>query len=329
MNAVQQSLRGFAITLAIVWTLLCIAALLYSHDKDIPQWVVAAALPAFLLEAGCYIATGFIAVRNRLEKLSRPALVAIFVATAVIPYAIYSVGTGVFSFRSMVIIGAMAATPPLWYMIFGPRALADVAFLVLMALPKLLDTFEPLYADPVPRLRIHILGLVMWYRTGILSVLLVRRMEGIGFSFMPASGEWRIGVRNYLLFLPVGAAVAFAIGFIRPDPVALNVRTLLVAIGTFLGTLWVLAVAEEFFFRGLLQQLLARKLGKQTVAIAVASIIFGAAHLGAGQFPNWKFALLATLAGLFYGQAYSQAGSIRAAMVTHALVVTTWRVFLT
>jgi membrane protease YdiL (CAAX protease family) len=119
-------------------------------------------------------------------------------------------------------------------------------------------------------------------------------------------------------------ALAFAIGFLRPDPVAFSLRTLLVTIGTFLGVLWVLAVAEEFFFRGLLQQLLARKLGKQALAIVLASLIFGAAHL-----PNWKLALLATFAGLFYGQAYSQAGSIRAAMVTHALVVTTWRVFLT
>jgi uncharacterized protein len=46
------------------------------------------------------------------------------------------------------------------------------------------------------------------------------------------------------------------------------------------------------------------------------------------QFPNWKFVLLATCAGLFYGRAYIQARSIRAAMVTHALVVTVWKVFL-
>src|SRR5688572_20474230 len=162
MNAVQQSLRGFAITLVIVWTILCIAALLYSHDKDIPQWVVAAALPAFLIEAACYIASGFVAVRNRLERLSRAVLVACFVASAVVPYTIYSLGTSVFALKSLVIIGALAAAPPLWYMLVGPRTLADIAFLVLMALPKLLDTFEPLYPDPVPRLRIHILGLVMW-----------------------------------------------------------------------------------------------------------------------------------------------------------------------
>jgi uncharacterized protein len=324
MNAMQQSLRGFFATLVIIWITLCIAALLYAKDKDIPQWVVAAVLPAFLLEAACYIATGFAAVRARLEKLPKPALIGALVASALVPYLIYSIGTGLFSWRSAAIIGVLSALPPLWYVVFGAHSLADIAFLLLMALPKLLDTFEPLYPDPVPRLNIHILGLLMWYRTGILSVLVVRRMEGIGFSFVPRAGEWRIGIRNYLLFMPVGAAIAIAVGFIHPDPIALNLRTLLVATGTFLGTLWVLAVAEEFFFRGLLQQLLARKLRKEAIAILIASLIFGAAHL-----PNWKLAVLAGCAGLFYGQAYSQARSIRAPMVTHALVVTTWKVFLT
>jgi membrane protease YdiL (CAAX protease family) len=78
----------------------------------------------------------------------------------------------------------------------------------------------------------------------------------------------------------------------------------------------------------LLQQLLTRKLRKQTLGIVIASVVFGAAHLGFREFPNWRFALLAASAGWFYGRAYAQAGSIRAAMVTHALVVTTWRVFL-
>ncbi len=31
---------------------------------------------------------------------------------------------------------------------------------------------------------------------------------------------------------------------------------------------------------------------------------------------------------IFCGHAYAQAGSVRASMVTHALVVTTWKVFL-
>ncbi len=56
-----------------------------------------------------------------------------------------------------------------------------------------------------------------------------------------------------------------------------------------------------------------------------ASLIFGAVHLPFRAFPNWRFALLAAAAGVAYGLAFRAARSIRAAMVAHALVVTTWR----
>jgi membrane protease YdiL (CAAX protease family) len=102
----------------------------------------------------------------------------------------------------------------------------------------------------------------------------------------------------------------------------------LIAVATFAGVLWVLAVAEEFFFRGLLQQMLTSVLGSRTAGLVLASLIFGAVHLPYRAFPNWHFAVLAACAGLFYGRAYQQAGSIRAAMVTHALVVTVWKTFL-
>jgi membrane protease YdiL (CAAX protease family) len=153
-------------------------------------------------------------------------------------------------------------------------------------------------------------------------------MEGIGFGFIPRAREWRVGVLNYLFFLPVGLALAVSLGFIRPALPVPDWRTAAVAVVTFLVTMWVLAAAEEFFFRGLLQQMLTRGLGRPLLGILLASLIFGAAHLAYRDFPNWRFALIACCAGLFYGRAYEQAKNIRAPMVTHALVVTTWRVFL-
>jgi membrane protease YdiL (CAAX protease family) len=65
----------------------------------------------------------------------------------------------------------------------------------------------------------------------------------------------------------------------------------------------------------------------RSYAAIAASIAFGAVHLWFRAFPNWRFALLAAVAGVFYGLAFRRARSIRASMVTHALVVTTWRVF--
>jgi uncharacterized protein len=50
-------------------------------------------------------------------------------------------------------------------------------------------------------------------------------------------------------------------------------------------------------------------------------------HLPFGTFPNWRFALIAAIAGWFYGRAYLKTGSIRAAMVAHALTNVTWKTF--
>ena len=46
-----------------------------------------------------------------------------------------------------------------------------------------------------------------------------------------------------------------------------------------------------------------------------------------GTFPNWRFAILAAVAGLFYGFAFIRTRGIRAPMVVHALVVTAWQLF--
>jgi membrane protease YdiL (CAAX protease family) len=160
------------------------------------------------------------------------------------------------------------------------------------------------------------------------SVLCIRRMEGVGFGFLPHRREWLIGVRNFLLFIVPGFTVAILIGFTHVRDVTWDGRLLVLTVLTFLGVLWVLAVAEEFLFRGLLQQHLTRAFKSSTAGLIVASVIFGCGHLAYRHFPNWRFAVLATLAGIFYGRAFMEARSIRAAMVTHALVVTTWKMFL-
>jgi membrane protease YdiL (CAAX protease family) len=61
--------------------------------------------------------------------------------------------------------------------------------------------------------------------------------------------------------------------------------------------------------------------------LVAASLLFGSVHVWTGDFPNWRFAAVAATAGLFYGMAFRRARSIRASMVSHALTVTTLRVF--
>lgn len=83
-----------------------------------------------------------------------------------------------------------------------------------------------------------------------------------------------------------------------------------------LNNLLLVTITEELLFRGYLQGGLARLMHRvphhQSLAIALASLAFGLAHLGAG----WEWTLLAGLAGVGYGIAY-RFGGLPTAVVTH------------
>jgi membrane protease YdiL (CAAX protease family) len=327
MNAMQSSMREFTWALVILWTLQCIAAAVYSQQQNIPVYIAVAVVPAFLLETGFYIAAGMRQTRERLERLSPGRIALAATITAPIPYLIYSLSTGVFAWRSLIEILALAGVASFWFVIAGRRPVTDLAYLGLMAAPVLLKSFPAIYDDPFPRLQLFVLGLLMWYRTGLVAVLSIRKMEGINFGFVPKRVDWAVGLRNFGYFLPLGLLLGYALDFFRLRT-SLGWMQVAVFLVTFVVTLCGLALAEEFFFRGLLQQVLTRISGRDWIGLLAASVIFGLAHVFKDPFPNWRFVLLATCAGLFYGRAYIQARSIRAAMVTHALVVTVWKVFL-
>ena len=174
-------------------------------------------------------------------------------------------------------------------------------------------------------MNLEALGNAMWIRTGLFAILSVRRIQGVGFGFWPSGREWKIGALHFAALLPLAWGLGWWIHFTRPHWPETNWPTMLPL--TFFGTLWVLALGEEFFFRGLLQQWLVGWLKSAWAGWIAASVLFGAAHVWYGQFPNWRFAALATVAGVFYGSAFRIGRGIRASMVTHALTVTTWKVF--
>ena len=75
--------------------------------------------------------------------------------------------------------------------------------------------------------------------------------------------------------MPVGLPLALgihAVRFAKPAPLWLIA-------GTFLGVLWVLALAEEFLFRGVLQPMIETAISNRAAALALTSAIFGLAHL--------------------------------------------------
>jgi uncharacterized protein len=313
--------------LPLVWAACAAAGYLYSLQQHIPQATVLAAFPAFLMEATFFYFLGVEKARTRIEKIG-PTIAFALTAAALAPYLAASLALGSFSLRSFLWLAALAVAASFWY-VFLPRSpVSDLFFLFLMAIVMLTRIFSQIYVSPHPKLPLYVLGQAMWIRTGAFAMLSVRGISGVGFGFWPEKREWKIGALYFLAFVPIAAVLAWWLGFAKPRWPAFGwEKASLVTIGTFFGVLWVLALGEEFFFRGLLQQWMTSWLGNEWAGLAVTSLLFGSAHLWFRQFPNWRFASLAALAGVFYGLAFRQARSIRASMVTHALVVTTWRVF--
>ena len=228
----------------------------------------------------------------------------------------------------MPLLGALAFASAFWYVIFPHQTAVDILFLVVIAVVWMSRVIPPLYAAPSAKIPLAILGQLMWFRSGLLAMLSVRRMKNIGFGFWPRASEWKIGALYFLGFIPIATAVAWATAFTRPHlRYATWEKTSLVAIATFFGILWVVALGEEFFFRGLLQQWITRWLRSDWGGLLLTSLLFGSVHLWYRSFPNWRIVPVAALLGLFCGLAFRQAKSIRASMVTHALTVTAWRIF--
>lgn len=331
MRAMPHALRGFFAAVAVLWALLLLVAIGYSYRQGLPWTVPAAVAPAFLLESVFYLSAGVESVRARLGRIQPPWLLATWLAASgLAPFLVYTLLTGTFAWERLAVLTGFVLAASFWFVVLPRRRVTDLGFLALVACFLITRQAHQLYPSVVPRVALGVLGAVMWSRVGVLAVLLLRQLDNVRFSFLPTRREWVVGVQHFLLFLPLAVVLAGALEFARFRDVPPGAgRLVLTVVGTFAGMLWVQAVGEEVFCRGLLQQTLARSLGPLP-GLVLASVLFGLGHLWfRNAFPNWDFVVLATLAGLFYGTAYTRTGSVRAAMVTHALVTTTWRVFFT
>jgi uncharacterized protein len=93
--------------------------------------------------------------------------------------------------------------------------------------------------------------------------------------------------------------------------------------GAWLVTFFLVAVPEEIFFRGLLLNLLETRLPRNA-ALAVSAVLFGLSHYNKGALFNWRYVLLATIAGVFYGRAWRERRRIFCSSVTHTAVDVVW-----
>jgi membrane protease YdiL (CAAX protease family) len=168
------------------------------------------------------------------------------------------------------------------------------------------------------------LGNLLLVDAGLYGFLGIRRLSGTGFDFHSRWSDWKTGLRELLFFAPVVLALGFALGFIDPHGSAPRADK---AVLTWAGIFVFVAVPEELFFRAWVQNFLERRLGRHA-ALVVASILFGLSHFNkrnpAGVHFNWRYVLLAMIAGLFYGRAWRDQHRVPASAITHTFVDWIW-----
>ncbi len=159
------------------------------------------------------------------------------------------------------------------------------------------------------------------------AYLVVRRLPDIGYDFRPRWRDLAVGLREWALFAPLAIALGLALHFIVFRP---HLPTASAIAAAWLVTFFFIAIPEELFFRGLLQNLLEKRLNRAGVsasrikALLIAAPIFGLSHFNKPLPFNWRYVLLATLAGIFYGRAWRDRRRLFGAGITHATVDTVW-----
>jgi len=129
-----------------------------------------------------------------------------------------------------------------------------------------------------------------------------------------------IGLRECSFFAPIAIALGLCVGFIAPHggvPPASSASAALVV------TFFFVAIPEELFFRGLLQNLLEKRIGYPG-SLFITAAIFGFSHFNKPLPFNWRYVLLATIAGVFYGRAWHDRRRLLPSATTHTLVDVIW-----
>src|SRR5258708_10307484 len=133
-DANMKRMRQFLIALLLGWTAACIGAYFYFHQQNIPPALVAALLPAFLVELALYVAPGFQGMRRHFERLgSKATRAGLLTASAGIPYTLAAISLHSFHFPSLLLLVALALVPSFWYAVIKRGPAADLGFLVFMA----------------------------------------------------------------------------------------------------------------------------------------------------------------------------------------------------
>jgi membrane protease YdiL (CAAX protease family) len=168
------------------------------------------------------------------------------------------------------------------------------------------------------------LGKLLVVDAALYGFVAIRRLRGTGFDFHFRWRDWKTGLRELAFFAPLVLGFGMALGFLHPHAHALRLSM----IPTWIYIFIFIAVPEELYFRAWVQNLLERRVGRRA-ALGITAVLFGLSHFNkrlsySSAHFNWRYVLLASIAGIFYGRAWRQRRRLPASAITHASVDAIW-----
>jgi membrane protease YdiL (CAAX protease family) len=155
---------------------------------------------------------------------------------------------------------------------------------------------------------------------GLLLFLGFRGFPDLRYSLPRKPRDAWLPLIGFAAVAPVLIVLGIAIGFIPPPHLPTKgAGAMAAAAGViFAGT----ALPEEILFRSLIQNLLMLRFGQRTRVLLLASFVFGCAHLDNGPqpLPNWRYMILATIAGIAYGGVFQRSSTVLSSAALHCLV---------
>jgi membrane protease YdiL (CAAX protease family) len=248
-------------------------------------------------------------------RLSLPALF-------VVPYAMVSISAHMFRWAWFALYAALPVAIA-WLLMRAAAADAgqrgdwrDALLLLMLGLAVDLRWFDRAWPSGL-----RALNELFLVDAGLYGFLAIRQLSGTGFDFHLRWSDWKTGLRELVFFTPIVLGLGLALGFIHPHR---NLPGIGNAVLRWVGIFFFTAVPEELFFRAWVQNLLERRVGRR-VALVMASVLFGLSHFNkrSAHF-NWRYVLLATVAGIFYGRAWREHRRVPASTITHASVDWLW-----
>jgi uncharacterized protein len=313
-----------------LWAALCFGGALYASWLGYGGREFAAALTAFAYFLGVMLLLAARGVADSISSRWGAGGGYLLGAAAFLGYLIYALGTNTFAIAR---VGAVAG------LVFVPLALAtsaqqrpvgawqDYATLVgvwvaVKPLPNPWGISLSHWLWPYPGGKLaYVFTVLLSLNVALAAYLLVRRFNGIGYS-IGWGRRWGFYVlASFIVFGCIAIPLGEGIHFIQFAPRWVEWKSMpFLAIAILLFTAW----PEEFLFRGILQNILSKTCKSDLAGWWTASILFGFSHITNMGYPNWRYVILASIAGLFYGWTWRKSGSIFASAIVHALVDVTW-----